>query len=386
MSVQRRILFLFLGDPEFDRRVQNFANIFCAHGWDVTVVYGAEPKTLTVFDVSVHVIPIALTYHAGPRRFIQYHRLARVQALSLAEERGVFDVVVACDLYSFRAAATLKNLGKATRLVYDCREIYTELPSVAARTLVRNVWKTVEQRALQQADVVIVTAPHDADALLKVHQVLPRTSLVRNLPSYIPFAPDESVREEYRVAQDERLVVYLGGLQQGRGVIPTINAIADVLKTGKKVKALFIGDGSERHSLEALVDGLGLSSVIHFTGNMSAPQALRLLQSADIGVSLIEPLSRSYELALPSKIFEYMSAGLAVLSSDLIQVRELFADEPWITLVDPFNQDQVNEGLRKALVTSAEDRKRARELFENEYHFEAEIVRCEALLEQLVTP
>ena len=41
------------------------------------------------------------------------------------------------------------------------------------------------------------------------------------------------------------------------------------------------------------------------------------LRSAAVGLSLIQPVSLSYELTMPNKVFEYLAAGVPVLVSDL---------------------------------------------------------------------
>jgi glycosyltransferase involved in cell wall biosynthesis len=52
-------------------------------------------------------------------------------------------------------------------------------------------------------------------------------------------------------------------------------------------------------------------------------ELLRLTASADIGFALIEPISESYRLALPNKLFEYIMAGVPVVASDLPAMKEV---------------------------------------------------------------
>jgi len=49
---------------------------------------------------------------------------------------------------------------------------------------------------------------------------------------------------------------------------------------------------------------------------------------ADVGVCLIEPLSMSYEYALPNKLFETMMARIPVLVTDLPALRRHIESHP----------------------------------------------------------
>jgi glycosyltransferase involved in cell wall biosynthesis len=336
----RSILLLFLGDATRDRRVQNFARYFKAEGWSVEIVA---------------IQPIVVR---GPRKFLEYHRRIRN---AVHQKRA--DVVLACDLYSLSAAAWMKRAGKTKVLIYDARELYTELPAVANRPIPKLVWRTLERRGLVQTNLMIVTAPNDAHAILRVHSFLPRPVLVRNLPWHeLELLPDRTILDKFGIPKDAKIVVYLGGLQQGRGLeklIEAMNALPHHL--------LLIGDGNFRSRLEARA-----SSNIHFAGSMQSDKALRVVASCDVGISLVEPVSDSYKLALPSKHFEYMMCGLPIISSRLASVVDLFRDEEWVTFVDESDVNSIKAGIQKARAKSERINLREREksLARNEYHFE----------------
>ena len=50
---------------------------------------------------------------------------------------------------------------------------------------------------------------------------------------------------------------------------------------------------------------------------------LALTATADFGLSLIEPVSLSYEYCMPNKLFEYMMAGVPVIVSPTVEQRKL---------------------------------------------------------------
>ncbi len=356
---ERSILFLFLGDATRDRRVQNFARYFKEQGWNAEV------------------IAIQPSISRGPRKFLEYHRRIRK---AVREKKA--DVVMACDLYSLSAAAWMKRTGRSKQLLYDARELYTELPSVTHKPLAKFVWRTLERRGLIQTNLIIVTAPNDANAILRVHNFLPRPVLVRNLPWLEPeIVSDRRLLDSFGIPEGAKTLVYLGGLQHGRG----LNTLIESMKA-LPYHLLLIGDGDMRYRLEALSKQQSLSSKVHFAGPLPSDEALRLVAACDAGISLVEPLSPSYELALPSKFFEYMMCGIPIVSSRVSQVLDLFRNEEWVTYVDEGDTNSIAAGIPKALITSEKPdvRERERSLAQSEYHFEHDAKTLFASVETLL--
>ncbi len=229
------------------------------------------------------------------------------------------------------------------------------------------VWRTLERRGLMQTNLIIVTAPNDADAILRVHNFLPRPVLVRNLPWRAPeLLPDRSMLERFGIPKDAKTLVNLGGLQQGRGLEKLMETVQSTHH-----HLLLIGDGNIRSRLEARA-----TNNIHFAGSIQSDEALRVVAACDVGISLVELDSPSYKLALPSKQFEYMMCGIPIVSSRIPQVLDLFRNEELVTFVDERDVNSIRNGIQKALADSERPDLRAREkaLALNEYHFEHDVV------------
>ena len=342
----RSILLLFFGNTATDRRVQNFRRFFEQLGW------------------KVEILSITSKIKRGPRRFFDYHR----KLLNAIRSKQA-DVVLACDLYSLYAAAWLKRNNRVRLLIYDAREVYTELPTVANRPLVKWVWRRVERRGLSRTDFIVTTGPSDVQAIFNIHHFLPQSILVRNLPWRDPsLTHDRSLLDRFGIPQDAIVLVYVGGLQEGRGLIKLIESI----KALTTAHVLLIGDGLLRKRLEEFAEETSVNHRVHFAGALPSEEALRIAAACDVGVSLIEPISRSYELALPSKLFEYMMAGLPVVSSKLEQVVELFGGQEWIAFVDVNDTGSVQEGIQKAIEIAENKslREDERTLALDQFHFE----------------
>jgi len=275
----------------------------------------------------------------------------------------------------------MKRRGKAKILVYDAREVYTELPTVANKPLYKTVWKRVERRGLRETDIVTVTGPRDVPAIFNVHRFIPRTVLIRNLPWRDPnLQRDRGFLSGFGVNDSSKVLIYVGGLQLGRGLESLIRSIA---RLSDSIQLLLVGDGVLRPSLDLLVTENNLQNHVRFTGPLPAEEALKIAAACNVGIALVEPISRSYELALPSKLFEYMMVGLPVVSTRLIQVTELFEKEPWIHFTDNLDPASIATAITKALNSSTEvNQRREKELALTEYHFEHDAVQLLEVIEK----
>jgi glycosyltransferase involved in cell wall biosynthesis len=104
-------------------------------------------------------------------------------------------------------------------------------------------------------------------------------------------------------------------------------------------------------------------------------EALESIAECEMGLMLIQPVCRSYELTLPNKLFEYAAAGLPILASDLPVIGEVVRSEGIGEVVPAEDVEQiahamervadhdVNVQLRQRVVAFAEretwDRERA---------------------------
>lgn len=372
-GARKSIRFLFVGDPRFDRRIRNFVSLFARAGWNVELLYGSvSPTEGTLEGVStmVHIQPSA---PSGPRFFFSYDRLLT----TYLRNAPPVDVTIVSDLFGLRAAARTKP--RKSLLVYDAREVYTRLPTVEGHRLKQWFWKRWERQGLAQTDLVVTTAPLDGDAIRTVHGTLPPTVVLKNMPSEADIdASSIDLRSALSIGRERTLLVYVGGLQQGRGLLTTIEALHQI----PEADLVLIGTGAFTDTLRDASSRAGLASRTHFYGPAHAADVLPLLRSADVGISLIERTSGSYRLALPSKVFEYLHAGLPVVSSPLEQVYTCIGEQPYLFYADENDLSAVVHAIRNALDASTVSGMRERVASEARAHytFEHDAV---TLLEQI---
>ncbi len=373
MSVQkvssaRTIRLLFLGCFETDRRIKSFARFFSRSGFQVEIIYGepAKNESRTWKDENIQITQLPIRKSSGPLMFLEYRQKLNKHLSSLSHSHITF----AADLYSLSTARKLKLQGQTDNVIYDARELYTELPTVASKPLVKLYWKKSERRGLTITDRVIVTAPLDADAVMNVHGFLPQSVLMRNLPEpTTKLQKSNHLREQYPI-EDKKILVYAGGIQIDRGLEEMIKAMKELQH---EYAFVMIGNGSFQSILQEKVKADKLESSVYFHQAIHSDELLPILASADIGITLINTDSGSYELALPSKVFEYFQAGLPVLSSKMKQVMDLFPNEKMIKFVNS-NTEDILKGLKELspLVSNSEASQEISQRINSSFTFDAD--------------
>ena len=109
----------------------------------------------------------------------------------------------------------------------------------------------------------------------------------------------------------------MGLLEAPRGVDELIQAVATVRRRNRQVELDLVGDGRERESFEATARAAGvLGSAVRFRGYMPYSEALALMRKTDVGV-VPHYANDSWNTTIPNKLFDYMAAGLPVLTSNV---------------------------------------------------------------------
>ena len=247
------------------------------------------------------------------------HLSFMVSSVALGARRaGRADVVVVSSptLFSILSGWVIARTRRA-RLIVEIRDlwpaIFVELGVLRNRPLIK-VLEGLEMAAYRAADEVVVVTEGFRDDLLRRGVDGTKVHVVRNgvdVDAFVPAGPDSTVREHLGAGNGETLVLYVGahGISHG---LETVAEAASKL-TDQRVRFAFVGEGSAKHRLEERIAELGVTNVSMFPGVLHH-QVPVLLAAADICLVPLRdvPLFGSF---IPSKIFEYLASGKAVVGS-----------------------------------------------------------------------
>ncbi len=305
-----RICFFILNPFDYDTRARLICHDILANGWKLDIIATTGSDTTNFEGAPIHRIP----QHVWPsrkRRFIEYN----IRAASIARTLDA-DIYHAVDLDTLWAAykAARKNHRK---LLYESRELYTEQLTLNGRNLVKTVWRILERRLIHEADAVVTINMPIAKELVQRYSIK-QPEVVLNVAASLPDTSPIDFRKEYKL--DSRFIlIYQGILRPGQGIIRAIELTADLPHVG----LVIVGDGPLRGEIERRIAGMKIENRVRLTGMVPPGKLISYTMGADAGLLLMEAAALNNRLALPQKLFQYISAGVPPIVTSLPCLREI---------------------------------------------------------------
>ena len=166
-----------------------------------------------------------------------------------------------------------------------------------------------------------------------------------NCPLYQHVPKQHLFRESLGIRVDQQIFLYQGALSKGRGVEILLEAFSQLERDDNVV--VFMGYGTlEKVILEKSRDW----STIFFHPAVSPDVLLNYTASADFGVCLIEDTCLSYRYCLPNKMFEYLMAGLPIMSSNLYEMERFVKNYKLGVVVQENTSKCIIQALEASLI------------------------------------
>ncbi|HOO54319.1 MAG TPA: glycosyltransferase family 4 protein [Methanothrix sp.] len=257
-----------------------------------------------------------------------------------------------CDVYHCHApdalflGALLKIL-KRSKVVYDAREHYPSL--IAENSLfpkfikpfVRFLADIGERGLINFADVIITV---DEILAAKYRQFHNYVVVMPNYPRLSFFKEDNYSEELNQKFKYNKVLLYVGGLTEYRGVLQSLQAFKKVLKVLPEAKLLFLGNFSGntgyKENVFSYIRENDLNESVSFLGYVQHKNIPNYINLCDVGIVFLQPIPR-YENAVPMKLFEYMSCGKPVIASDFSEIKNIVKEIDCGILVDPTVPDEI---------------------------------------------
>jgi glycosyltransferase involved in cell wall biosynthesis len=154
-------------------------------------------------------------------------------------------------------------------------------------------------------------------------------------------------RERLGVDVDETLVGFVGTFGPWHGVLALAHAIA-LVPDEARIRFLLVGAGSLRDEAASIIREAGASERVIFTGVVEHERVPALLDACDVLVSPHVPLEDGSEFfGSPTKLFEYMAMGKAIVASRLGQIGDVLTDEETALLTEPGDERALCEAIVK---------------------------------------
>ena len=243
------------------------------------------------------------------------------------------DVLCSIDLDTALPGLFLKGLKK-WRWIIDAHEWFPYVPEVARRPLIQKFWLWVEAKIIPSADSVYTVGKAISEQLERTYGR--SVEVVRNAP-FLDNSKFENALPDHIQLPQEDFILYQGAVNEGRGLERLLEIIAQT-----KFHLVIAGDGDMLLQIKERVKLNNLESQVHFLGFIK-PQYLPMVTSrARVGYNVSEAVSKSYELSLNNKFFDYTHALLPSVINDFVEYRKLCSDFPVGILVNHDNIEILN--------------------------------------------
>lgn len=299
--------------PVGDQRVLRCAQAVLDGGYDVHLVWlGGEPGSTRHHD------RVQETRLAGARglrdRLLNLPKVFRKAWATDADLWHIHD-------FYFLPFALVWSLVSQRPVIYDVHEYYpesyAEKTSGVLRPILRGTLRALENQAASSLGGVNVVSAALANRFT-ARDV--QTALTPNYPSVDNFPiPTRPLSPALL-----RRVIHIGGLTLDRGSAVLISVALELQLVAPDVELVVIGrffSTRARTRFLTAVERAGSPANLRLLDPVPAHQIPPILASYGIGLSAMQDVGQA-PLVVPTKLYEYAIAGLAIVSSDLPGARE----------------------------------------------------------------
>jgi glycosyltransferase involved in cell wall biosynthesis len=306
----KRVFISVTSDLVTDQRVHRAAITLHKKGLDVTVI-GRKKEDSAEVVREYKTVRFKLFFEKGAFFYATFN--LRLFFFLLFKR---IDVLVANDLDTLLPKFLISKLKKA-ELFYDSHEYFTEVPELAGRPLVKNIWKAIERFIFPQLKHVYTVNESIAELYKKEYRQ--EISVIRNVP-FTQTDFRKKTRRELNLPDDKKIILFQGaGINIDRGAEEALTAMNYL----PEYLLLFIGSGDIIEKLKTECIKLNLIDRVRFIPKRPMKELKAYTTLADIGLSLDKDTNINYRYSLPNKLFDYIHAGLPVLASNLVEVKKI---------------------------------------------------------------
>ena len=365
----------------YDPRVIKQIDEYVKADFDVYVV-GEEDNRYNASEInripaSVRIVKIKEKYKRFQNKFNTVLKEISV-CKSLAKEIAACkpDIIHANDLDALLAAYIASRSWKC-KIVFDSHEVYTDNFGLASAVLKKIFWSIVERWVIKRVDLVVCVSNAASDYFATKYNI-PKPLVVTNCAKRQRLHEHENVKSPYFE------VLNHGQFYEGRGYDIMVEAAAISINT--QIKYVLRGFGRMELELRSFVDEKGLTNVT-FAPPVKTTELISAASTSHVGLAITVPINLNFKLSVSNKIFEYVSAGLPVIMSDIPEHRYLNEKYNFGIIL----KENTAECLRDAVMTMYENEELYREYSANakrlseELNWETEFAKLMAAERQMMS-
>jgi glycosyltransferase involved in cell wall biosynthesis len=332
---KKRVSFSVINCICFDQRVQKIAETVSRLDCDITII-GRRMGECCDSDL----VPFRTKrFNMFFRRGFFFYKFFNVRLFFYLLFHK-FDILVANDLDTLAPNYFVSKL-KRLPLVYDSHEYFTEVPELNNKPFRKWFWKTIERSIFPHLKYVMTVC--DSIAIEYETQYKIRPLVVRNCAPSVTDLKGYS-RQELGINEDDLLLVFQGG---GINIDRGGEELVESMRMTENVFLLIIGSGDVWDILKNKVNSLGISERIRFIPKSPWTDMMRYTLSADAGLTIDKDTNLNYHFILPNKLFDYIASGIAVIASDVVEVRRIMEENNCGIIIPSVTPEEISKAIVK---------------------------------------
>lgn len=249
-------------------------------------------------------------------------------------------------------------------LEYNGSEVWISNKWGGRKLRAKELSEKIERLTFEKATLIIcVSAPLKEQLLemgIEEDKIIVNPNGV-NPEMYSPFVDGAEVRRKMGVTDTTVVIGFIGTFGAWHGTDVLAEAFAYLVREVNletPIHLLLIGDGLKMPDVKKVIQANRLESVCTLAGVVPQNQGPIYLAACDI---LVSPQIRNADgtpfFGSPTKLFEYMAMGKAIVTSDMDQMAEIFEHGKTALLCEPGNALSLAQAI-KTLVQDQELRMR----------------------------
>ena len=298
---------------------------------------GLAEKEITSNGIVINRFKILKRGIKGTQSFYFYQDFKKSVLEKYTSEK--INIIHSHSLFDLSIGAELKKKNPGIKLIYDAHELETEKNRI--KGFQKYLRKIKEKKFIKKADEILVVNDSIAQWYINKYNVSNVTVIknVVNISKSNKLQEPDYLRNRFKIKSEEIIFIYIGSLQKGRG----IELLLDVFSSSCH-QLVIMGFGELENRVIKKTES---AKNIHFHPAVSREDLIPITSTADVGLVLIENTCLSYYLCLPNKLYEYLYAGIPIISSNFPEMSSLINkyNAGWTTSVDSKSVSELIKNL-----------------------------------------
>jgi glycosyltransferase involved in cell wall biosynthesis len=255
--------------------------------------------------------------------------------------RGNYDIYHSNDLNTLpQGYIGAKWRLKPKKLIYDSHEVQTSRTGYSSP-----IHGKLEAFLITKIDKMMVENNTRAKYNEDLYGFYPH--VVHNYPFKSISSSEEKIdlHEILNIPRKEKILLYQGGIQTGRGLDKLIQAVPQF----NEGVLVLVGDGKIKKELQAKVEKMCLQDKVKFHPKVPLADLPKYTRNGYIGFQVLNNVCFNHYSASSNKLFEYMMAGVPVVACSFPEIKRVVENDGTGICVDSHDPDDIARAVNLLL-------------------------------------